>query len=301
MSQTAIHSKIYCSKENMVPEILDTKGRACAVHSPRSSNIDLGAQIPSPIVNAKDLNRFDFKSFHFKYNSVQLPKIFNFCDRRFLRNFILRFFMLALILFPLHHRSKIKSDMQHFGDRPFPYFQEHTRRDALHLCLFDHRRADVLLECGMGGWMSFGRMDSGLIDVLVMRQNRGNCRRYGKFSKVPPFLWTSSCCRKTNCLVGQTSCLMEVKRLLPPEGLDVAENSLVNDFGVYWTSGITDTSQFFEERKCMDWDLTVFTLWNLQLFVSGFLLLKHSTMIVLGLSFKISSQFYFHCWNMICI
>ena len=92
---------------------------------------------------------------------------------------------------------------------------------------------------------------------------------------------------------------MEEKNLLPPAGLDVAENSLVNDFGVYGTYGITDTSQFFEERKCMDWDLTVFTLWNLQLFVSGFLLLKHSTMIVLGLSFKISSQFYFHCRNII--
>ena len=132
-----------------------------------------------------------------------------------------------------------------------------------------------------------------------MRQKRGNYRRYAKFSKVPSFLRTGSCCKKTNYLVGQTSYLMEGKNPLPPVGLDVAENSLVNDFGVYGTYGITDTSQFFEERKCMDLDLTVFTLWNLQLFVSGFLLLKHSTMIVLGLSFKISSQFYFHCWNII--
>ena len=132
-----------------------------------------------------------------------------------------------------------------------------------------------------------------------MRQNRGNYQRYAKFSKVPSFLRTGSCCKKTNYLVGQTSYLMEGKNTLPPVGLDVAENSLVNDFGVYGTYGITDTSQFFEERKCMDWDLTVFTLWNLQLFVSGFLLLKHSTMIVLGLSFKISSQFYFHCWNIL--
>ena len=86
---------------------------------------------------------------------------------------------------------------------------------------------------------------------------------------------------------------MEEKNFLPPVGLDVAENSLVNDFGVYGTYGITDTSQFFEERKCMDWDLTVFTLWNLQLFVSGFLLLKHSTMIVLGLSLRSAHNFIF--------
>ena len=155
------------------------------------------------------------------------------------------------------------------------------------------------MEWGIGRWMSLSRMDSGLINLLVMRQNRGNYRRYAKFSKVPSFLRTGSCCKKTNYLVGQTSYLMEGKNPLPPVGLDVAENSLVNDFGVYGTYGITDTSQFFEERKCMDWDLTVFTLWNLQLFVSGFLLLKHSTMIVLGLSFKISSQFYFHCWNIL--
>ena len=84
VSQTAIHSKTYCSsKENMVPEILDTKVRTCAVHSPQSSNIDMGAQIPSPVVNAKDLNRFNFESFNFKCDSINLPKIVNFCDNCF--------------------------------------------------------------------------------------------------------------------------------------------------------------------------------------------------------------------------
>merc|ERR1712240_601548 len=87
--------------------------------------------------------------------------------------------------------------------------------------------------------------------------------------------------------------------LLPPASLDFAENSLVNDFGVYWTYGITDTLQFFEEWKSMDCELVAFTLWNLQLFLGGFLLLRRSCTNVLGLSFKISSQFYFHCWNIL--
>ena len=58
VTQTANISKTnFEGKENMVPEILDTNGRACSVHSPQSSNIDIGAQIPSPIVNAKDLKK----------------------------------------------------------------------------------------------------------------------------------------------------------------------------------------------------------------------------------------------------
>ena len=89
--------------------------------------------------------------------------------------------------------------------------------------------------------------------------------------------------------------MMEEKNLLPPVGLDVAENSLVNDFGVYWTYGITDTSQFFEEWKSMDCELVAFTLWNLQLFLGGFLLLRHSCTNVLGPKFRISSTIYFHC------
>ena len=63
--------------------------------------------------------------------------------------------------------------------------------------------------------------------------------------------------------------------------------------------GITDTSQFFEEWKSMDCDLVAFTLWNLQLFVGGFLLLGHSSTNVLGPKFKICSQIYFHCRNVI--
>ena len=92
---------------------------------------------------------------------------------------------------------------------------------------------------------------------------------------------------------------MDEKNLLPPVGLDVAENSLVNDLGVYWTYGIKNTSQIFEERKCMDCDLVAYTLWNLQLFMGGFLLLRHSCTNVLGPNFKIRSQFYFHCRNVI--
>ena len=92
---------------------------------------------------------------------------------------------------------------------------------------------------------------------------------------------------------------MEENNLLPPVGLDVAENTLVNDFGVYWTYGITNTAQFFEDWKSMDCDLAAFTFWNLQLFVSGFLLLRHLITNVLGPNFKISSQIYFHCRNVI--
>ena len=46
-------------------------------------------------------------------------------------------------------------------------------------------------------------------------------------------------------------------------------------------------------------DLVAYTLWNLQLFVGGFLLLRHSCTDVLGPIFKIRSQFYFHCRNVI--
>merc|ERR1712240_496786 len=141
VTRTAINSKFhFSSKENRVPETVDSNVRTDPVHSPQSSNFDIGAsvQCPSSFVNAKDLNRFSFESFNFKCDFLNLPKIFNFCDIRFLINFILRFFILmALISFPLHHRPKIQSDMQHFGDCPFPFFQEHTRRDALHLCSFD--------------------------------------------------------------------------------------------------------------------------------------------------------------------
>ena len=49
----------------------------------------------------------------------------------------------------------------------------------------------------------------------------------------------------------------------------------------------------------MDCDLVAFTLWNLQLFVGGFLLLGHSSTNVLGPKFKICSQIYFHCRNVI--
>ena len=303
VAQTAINSKFhFSSKENRVPETVDSNVRTDPVHSPQSSNIDIGAsvQCPSPFVNAKDLNRFTFESFNFKCDFLNLPKIFNFCDIRFLTNFILRFFiMMALISFPLHHRPKIKFDMQNFGDRPSPYFREHTGEDVQHLCLLECRSADVLLKCGMRRWMSLSVMDFGLTNLLVMRQNRENYRHYAKISKVPSFLWTGSCCKKTNYLVGQTSYLMEEKNLLPPVGLDVAENSLVNDLGVYWTYGIKNTSQFFEEWKCMDCDLVAYTLWNLQLFVGGFLLLRHSCTDVLGPIFKIRSQFYFHCRNVI--
>ena len=57
--------------------------------------------------------------------------------------------------------------------------------------------------------------------------------------------------------------------------------------------------QFFEDWKRMDWNLAVFTLGNLQLFVGRFLLLRHSSTNVLGPNFKISSQIYFHCRNVI--
>ena len=72
-----------------------------------------------------------------------------------------------------------------------------------------------------------------------------------------------------------------------------------NKFDVYWTYGITDTSQNFMDWKRMDWELAAFTFWNLQLFVSGFLLLRHSITNVLGPNFKFSSQIYFHCWNVL--
>ena len=62
---------------------------------------------------------------------------------------------------------------------------------------------------------------------------------------------------------------------------------------------MTDISQFFEEWKSMDCNLAALTLWNLQLFVGRFLLLRHSSTNVLGPNFKISSQFYFHCRKVI--
>ena len=45
----------------------------------------------------------------------------------------------------------------------------------------------------------------------------------------------------------------------------------------------------------MDCELVAFTLWNLQLFLGGFLLLRHSCTNVLGPKFRISSTIYFHC------